>query len=308
MKALLELCAKVGSKVPTWTQGAGGNISLKKEEAGEELLWIKATGLRLDSIREGFGLASLKRQPFLKWCANVSPLVKETDAENDYAKAINSFRGQPADRFRPSMETGFHAVLPGRYVAHFHSLAALLMAYQHKTKPTEWEGLFARAESTLRVCFLPALRPGWLLTQAIARAPHADAYVLDNHGVILQGDTSEILLKWSWLEEKFCQAFGYSLTPDDPETEIPLRLYFPDTAVFLDRLMPLLRAFGKNAGGETLYRFERNALDTQRDLAEIWQATQILYREQPDLPELPAEISRVVSTLPTETLRRAVVP
>jgi Class II Aldolase and Adducin N-terminal domain len=54
---LSSLCQQVGAGVPWWTQGAGGNISIKEKDR----LWIKATGSRLDGVtlREGIAQVDL---------------------------------------------------------------------------------------------------------------------------------------------------------------------------------------------------------------------------------------------------------
>jgi hypothetical protein len=81
---------------------------------------------------------------------------------------------------------------------------------------------------------------------------------------------------------------------------MPLRFYFPDTAVFLARLKPLLAA-ARAISVEPSYTFAGE----DRDLGEIWQAQQVLYAEQPELAELPTDIVASVASLPVEQLRLA---
>lgn len=52
-RALADLCRAAGRRVPQWTQGTGGNISVKDEDGA---LWIKASGLRLDQVGARGGL------------------------------------------------------------------------------------------------------------------------------------------------------------------------------------------------------------------------------------------------------------
>jgi len=75
-----------------------------------------------------------------------------------------------------------------------------------------------------------------------------------------------------------------------------LKLYFPDTAVFLERLHAGLRREG--AG------FVLREGGADQDVEEIWLATVLLQRARPGLAELPAAIAETVASLPTERFRR----
>ena len=119
MQSLASACHEIGEKKPNWTQGRGANISQKKGD----ILAIKASGMRLDEITPTHGIATLSLSRFLSD-------LETSDSETKYADAI---RMSTLGDLRPSMESGFHALLPKTWVAHFHSLAAILMAHEHRT-------------------------------------------------------------------------------------------------------------------------------------------------------------------------------
>jgi ribulose-5-phosphate 4-epimerase/fuculose-1-phosphate aldolase len=294
--ALLSLSQQVGQRVPDWTQGPGGNVSCKTAE-GE--LWIKASGVRLDQVTASEGLARVRGHASKRALAALD--VHDPQAEQQYAKALAEYC-DPAWG-RPSMETGFHLLLPGRYVLHFHSIAALLLAY-------EWCQQAARVRSFSDTYFvgslvvLPPLRPGLLLGRAVGEHPGARAIILANHGVVLQGEPA-VLEQWDTFERAFLLEFRYAeaLQPPPDGAPTPMRIYWPDAAVFFTRLQEILVEAGQR-DGEPLYVLRENGRQVDRDVCEVWDATELLYRACPKMPELPDTISRVVADLPTELFRR----
>ena len=122
VRELVAVSRRIGAGVPYWTQGAGGNLSWKDRTA--DRLWIKASGIRLDRVGEGdgMGLACVLLSALRDRVANARG--DAADAEVTYARWLTEL----AESGRPSMESGFHAVLNKEYVAHFHSLVAVLVA------------------------------------------------------------------------------------------------------------------------------------------------------------------------------------
>jgi hypothetical protein len=303
-KKLSELCQKVGVKIPVWTQGAGGNISIKEENT----LWIKATGYRLDEVNEAMGIAHVDYQKMAQ------VLLKEKwgdfEGEDNYARLIRESTLPGPGLGMASMETGFHALLPKKYVLHFHSLASLLVYHElnkNKKRVIEW----FKDKTEVEVHFVEACRPGWALSKKIKG--NASVYFLESHGIILHSDSDSILSMWTTLEKEFCRDFNYSelySLLDNPKSflelferfatkSMPFKCYFPDVAVFSERLEKVLE---KEPSGE--YRFPKESIKTDRDMAELWLATQLIYHFCPEFQEVPKEISSVVKDLPTEKLRR----
>ena len=304
---LVDLCRHIGQRTPYWTQGGGGNVSLK---VGSGELWIKASGFRLDAVSAEAGtvpvsLGGLREFLWYPW--------PEREGEVAYAQALVRFSDSRMAA-RASMETGFHALLEMPVVAHFHSLTALLMAHVHERNPAL---LLQACPDLAGAVFLPAIRPGWLLSKAVVPQARAEAIILANHGVILQGSEDgffSLMDDWMVVEKAFCRHFGFANVLSLYEAEdalafamtewasvaCPMKIYFPDTAVFRDRLQGVVEP----AATRGLYKLKPDALFQDRSAVELWLATVALYLACPDLKELPLEISGVVRDLPTEQFRR----
>src|SRR5262245_58512773 len=130
-------CRQVGSQIPHWTQGAGGNLSLKDER----WLYIKASGFRLDGVTPEKGVSRVDREKLLA-------LLEKCRTEEEYSDALSQSRAPESPR--PSMEAGFHAVLPGKWVIHFHSLAAVLMCHEWASQRARFDA-WARGKMKCRV-------------------------------------------------------------------------------------------------------------------------------------------------------------
>jgi len=300
------LCSKVGTQIPFWTQGAGGNISIKDRDT----LWIKATGYRLDAVRESGGLAQVN----FRKMAEVLEMAdwNEVESEQKYSDLIQETTLRGPGLGRASMETGFHARLSEKFVLHFHSLASLLLCHEwrkDKQRVNEW----LKKKTKLQVVFVEPCRPGWVLSKKVFG--DASIFFLESHGIILQGPDSKILENWKILEEEFCLEFNYpallellrgsnsfeSLFEKFGQQAIPFKCYFPDVAVFNDRLCRILQ---KNNQG--LYFFPKASLSEDRDMAELWLATLMIYHFCPKFEEVPEEISSTVKELPTEKIRQQI--
>ena len=97
---------------PAYAQGGGGNTSAKLTD---RRMIVKASGLTLASVTETGGFAEVDFVTIRDYLHEPS---EDEDAFNAAVNATNR-----ADGFRPSMETGFHAILDG-YVLHSHSVYA----------------------------------------------------------------------------------------------------------------------------------------------------------------------------------------
>src|SRR4051812_32078474 len=110
-QSFLESSHLIGTRTPDWIQGAGGNVSEKQEG----VLWIKASGSRLDQMTSTMGVAAIQM-------ATARDSFAEVHNETDYGSWIKQVSDPRWGR--ASMEAGFHVFLPGRFVFHFHALAA----------------------------------------------------------------------------------------------------------------------------------------------------------------------------------------
>lgn len=289
---LLKACQDAGRRALVWTQAAGGEISFKENDQ----LWIKAAGVRFDEVTRQNGLACLRLTEFRERTAGLfaSPL----SADQNYIRLIEETTEAGAGK--PSSAAGLHAILPEKWVAHYHSLAAILMAHEFHHDPgavTNWLAKYWHADAM----FIDHEKTGWPLTARIAEQPQFTAYIIRNNGVVLQSDDEMfeeggLTDEWAALEKKFCQHFGYadvltlcaSRSPVTSAIEMlremptgPMRSFLPETTTYMQRLLNVLE---KQNDDE--YKLIDDAWEKDRDASEIWVATQVLYKTEPDLDEI----------------------
>jgi ribulose-5-phosphate 4-epimerase/fuculose-1-phosphate aldolase len=266
-----------------WVQGAGGNVSEKRDG----VLFVKASGRRL---REVGTPGALSRAPLA-----VAERAQGGDSEADQAL----FAVTP----RPSMEAYFHA-LPGRIVAHTHSLGVLLFACSDTP-------LAALHELVPDVREIAYVEPGPGLAAAVraarsAAARHGDAappyeaVLLRSHGLVVFADTVEGALEATTKIDGACaRIVGVEGAPDfqAPEGDAlretaegvfaidvpprtrgaePGRYLFPDAAVYATEVLLDATAFDGALEAEiareakrpivlTLAKGERRVVATSRD-------------------------------------------
>lgn len=167
--ALLRFSTRIG-RDPLLVQASSGNTSLKIDGT----LWIKASGK---------WLAHADRQEILvpvelyeaRECLKHGRPLPECDGSSRRA------------RLRPSVETFMHTVLPQRVVVHVHSVNTIAWAVRSDAQVQLGERL-----SGLRWQWIPYASSGLLLAQEIQRAcsrsPHAEVFVLGNHGLVVCGE------------------------------------------------------------------------------------------------------------------------
>lgn len=290
---LIKACQDAGRRPLVWTQATGGEISFKENDQ----LLIKASGVRFDEVTRQNGLSALRLTEFRERTAGLfaSPL----SADQNYLRLLEETTlTEPGLGIAPHA-AGFHALLPEKWVVHYHSLAAILMAHEHHHDPgavTKWLSKYWHSDVT----FIDHETSGWPLTARISEQPQFTAYIIRNNGVVLQSDdemfeAGGLIEEWEALEKKFCQHFGYadvltlsaSRSPVTSAIEMlremptgPMRAYLPDTKAYMQRLLAVLE---KN---DDEYKLLDEAWEKDRDACEIWLATQILYKTEPDLDEI----------------------
>jgi rhamnose utilization protein RhaD (predicted bifunctional aldolase and dehydrogenase) len=181
LATLRSLSARIGND-PHLTQAAGGNTSLKVGDT----LWIKASGTWLkDAIAEDI-MVPVAMSPLLRAIESRDPT-----ADTPQAFAIEALNPR---KLRPSIETTVHALMPQRVVLHVHCVDTIALAVR-----ADCEAQIATLLSGLQWAFIPYLRPGLPLAQAIAERlrPGVDVLILGNHGLVVAADTvaeAELLL------------------------------------------------------------------------------------------------------------------
>ncbi|MEK6772744.1 MAG: class II aldolase/adducin family protein [Bdellovibrionota bacterium] len=290
-----------------WLQGPGGNTSLKNKD--QQTLSIKPSGYRLDKVKSDKDLSQVRLDHFIIGFNTVKTAIDETEKEKIYKEVIGSCNLTP--QRRPSMETGFHAVLVKDYVFHIHSLVAILICdlnSEAKNKFKKWYeknwlkklGDYAEIEATM---------PGAELALILQNHSTTPIIFLKNHGSIIQFDDTSLLQEYQLFElavlkEFFPQAILFRLLTTFPKELLagPLKFYFPDFVILYPRMKPFLT---KLKDGD--YQLSEKTITADPDVYENWMATQILYRIKPQLKELPNEIIQKVPHLPTELVRQKIM-
>ena len=173
-QALLAYAARIGSD-PALVQGAGGNVSLKRDG----VLWVKASGTWLMHAIERDIMVPVSLDKLLR-------AVHDDDAEA--MEAAHQFVPAWAETtLRPSIETTMHGLLPHRIVVHVHCVETIARAIRGDA-----EAVVAPLLAGLRWGFVPYVRPGAPLARAIAAVlePGMDVLVLGNHGLVVGAETT----------------------------------------------------------------------------------------------------------------------
>lgn len=166
-----------------FVQGGGGNVSVK---INSTTMAVKASGLRLEELQEtaGFvGINYVSMRRFFNTPRTTEDLALLTpEYEETVAASRAKIPGVPESTLRPSIETGFHAILDTA-VIHTHSIYANILTCTVEGKDLLHK-LFPDA------AYIPYYTPGVPLTFAISRALKErpfDTFFLENHGIIVCG-------------------------------------------------------------------------------------------------------------------------
>lgn len=145
-------------------QGAGGNTSWKHDGR----LIVKASGMRLSEAE--------RHEVFV-----------DVALDDALAMARGAAAPPTPSGLRPSIETGFHAVMPHRFVMHAHSVEVIAFAVRG-----DGQAALAPLLGGLRWGWIPYLKPGAAIARAVAElledAP-LDVVMMGNHGIIIGGDS-----------------------------------------------------------------------------------------------------------------------
>jgi len=168
---LLARAARAAGSRPDLTQGGGGNVSIK---VGAERMLVKASGVQLKDVTPFSGYALVNYGNIRRRIA-AGPGGENEFSEFICAQALPVKGVKPA---KPSIETGFHALL-NTVVIHTHSVYANILNMSAEGHALGRE-LFPGAE------FIPYKSPGPQLCSAIndrARASGPQMFFLANHGL-----------------------------------------------------------------------------------------------------------------------------
>jgi ribulose-5-phosphate 4-epimerase/fuculose-1-phosphate aldolase len=229
---LVYLSQQIGERLD-YVQGGGGNISVK---ISENLMAIKASGYELKNMTKNDGFAFVNHQQVNQKISEFSAAKNGDDQKFSSAVklAINELEEYP--KLRPSMETGFHSLLPFTYVLHSHSLYAAILNCSK-------EGRKIAQELFSEMLWIGYENPGWQVTEAIFLAlkkNHQTAPIifLQNHGLIVAGnDVNQVYQLHEMVSDKiknFLKISSFNLSEIEifPADFMKNNVLFPDQIVF----------------------------------------------------------------------------
>ena len=174
---------------PEMVLAGGGNTSVK---IGDRL-HVKASGCALATMTPD-GLVEMDRA---KLAAIVDAKLPEDSAEREeqFKQLVLAARLHPGKGQRPSVECALHNLLPAKYVVHTHCTVANMLTCSKGGEAVARE-LFGDD-----VIWIPYVDPGYVLAQVLAQAlrawskatgkPYPTAVFMDNHGLIVCGETPQ---------------------------------------------------------------------------------------------------------------------
>lgn len=168
-KSILDLCEFLGSDI-YYTQGAGGNVSIKNENT----LLIKASGKWLADAN--------KENIFTK--VDLSSAIEAVDK-----KMISGIKAINTSLLKPSIETCVHAILPWKYIVHIHHLNAIVHLILEDSDKLIKQKL---AKFPYKYGIIRYVKPGEKLATEIKahlkNNPGNQILLLQNHGVFFCSD------------------------------------------------------------------------------------------------------------------------
>ncbi len=191
IKELIDISQYSGSRAD-YTQGGGGNTSVKNLEKG--IMLIKASGYKLKDISMDTAFVGVDQDKIFNYYNTVDVSV-EKDYEKESAEVSKNsiVELEGIKTLRPSVEVGFHSILK-KYVIHTHSVYANVI-----TCSQEGEELAKKLfkDKDFGFIFLPYINPGFELTLAMKKeiekyvaetGKYPEVIFMKNHGLVVNSD------------------------------------------------------------------------------------------------------------------------
>ena len=223
LKDYVRMSCAVGKRVD-YVQGGGGNTSVKINNT--EML-IKASGYLLANITSSSGFSVVNYKKLLAYICEKA--FSEEDLENELKSSVVQTSN------KPSIETGFHALL-GKFVLHTHSVYANVLTCATEGKNIIRD-LFPNAG------WIDYVSPGMNLTNAIKTETRDKGNIeriifLQNHGLIVcSNDAQEALEIHEEVNDKIRKEMKLRKFTKRAVYEHPTatEVLFPDQIVYGDR-------------------------------------------------------------------------
>ncbi|WP_026962857.1 bifunctional rhamnulose-1-phosphate aldolase/short-chain dehydrogenase [Alicyclobacillus herbarius] len=185
LRELVERSNRLGSDRSVCNWG-GGNTSMKTEETdfrgrSVKVLWVKGSGSDLaEATEKNFTALRLD---------DVLPLLERDALSDEEMVEYLSHCMLDARHPRSSIETLLHAFLPFPHIDHTHPDSIISFCCADNGRQLA-EELFGS-----RMVWVPYVRPGFQLSKMIAEAvaanPNCELVLMEKHGLITWGNTSE---------------------------------------------------------------------------------------------------------------------
>ncbi|WP_333826361.1 class II aldolase/adducin family protein [Pararhodobacter sp.] len=263
--ALRVYSSRLIGQEPELVLHGGGNTSVKTQRADaggrlRDVLHVKGSGWDLGTIEEP-GLPAV-------WLAPLLQVAGETAMRDEEMVALLRREMLDPTGPTPSVEALLHAFLPGKFVDHTHSCAALAIANQ----PDAAERALDIFGSEL--CVIPYVMPGFQLSVAAnrlfaARGAEAAGLFLVNHGLFSQGPDArsayEAIIRYTTQCEEHLAQHGAALVPPAAQQQDPAR----EGHATLDALRTALSEWPVFSGGLALDLRYSAAIDQYLALPDL---------------------------------------
>jgi rhamnose utilization protein RhaD (predicted bifunctional aldolase and dehydrogenase)/NAD(P)-dependent dehydrogenase (short-subunit alcohol dehydrogenase family) len=178
---------------PEFVIAGGGNTSVKVGNS----LFIKPSGI---------ALADIALDDFVEMNRSALSCILDKECPQDsdereamFKTATLAARVHPEKGQRPSVECILHNLIPGKFVVHTHSIYANIITCSKNGEKVS-KSLFDN-----KVLWVPYVDPGFMLALSLqklltdyqqrTRREIPDAVLMQNHGLIVSGDTPEEIRK-----------------------------------------------------------------------------------------------------------------
>lgn len=205
--SLHKIVSFLGGK-KEYFQGAGGNVSIKldgsnNDSADNTEMTIKASGVRVSEMTQPEGVVAVAYPDIRAYFKNTTDGLdsKEEDSISIIKKSVLSNNND--DNRRPSMETGFHALL-GNVVLHTHSVYVNLLTCSETFEDLVNELFPTSSGGKVTYSTIGYATPGHFLTHkvkgVISKVEQnsagkneviAHAIFMKNHGIIVSAETAD---------------------------------------------------------------------------------------------------------------------
>ncbi|WP_027084736.1 bifunctional rhamnulose-1-phosphate aldolase/short-chain dehydrogenase [Cohnella panacarvi] len=170
-------------RVCNWGGGNTSTKTIEKDFRGRdvEVMYVKGSGSDLASMKAG-NFTGLRMD-------DIRPLFEKPEMSDEDMVAYLANCMIDAKHPRASIETLLHAFLPFKHVDHTHPDAIISLCCADNGKA------LAREMFGDRFVWVPYIRPGFALSKMIAESvlanPKAELVLMEKHGLVTWGDTSE---------------------------------------------------------------------------------------------------------------------